>query len=330
MVTTLYQPISDSKYEEIKSEYYTKPDFNEVKKQFIKLYKGGVATNLITNYYVKDLMAKTKIYYNKWSIEDVFNYKPLVEAFVGKTLTNKKVYPDTMSDCKKIETAFRLGGKGIAGKPANFPIKTVDEILSQYNINDNYYDFSCGWSARLLGSLKNKINYFGTDPNYLLTDRLNQLANDYNETNNTNIKVDIRTQGSETFIPEWENTMGLAFSSPPYFYLEDYRVGNQSWHEGVSYQDWKQNYLKPTFVNIFYYLIQEGYFILNINNFKNYNLVEDSIQIAHEVGFKLIKEHKLNNHKRCYGKIGSNEVSFNDNSEKILVFIKDGYHLPQE
>lgn len=312
--------ITEEQWKSLKKEYYAKPDFENVKNQFISISKGGVKNDKITNYYVKDLMAKTKIYYNKWSIEDVFECKELVEFFISKTLDNKKIFPDTDSQIKKIETAMRLGGKGVASKPANFPIKTVDEILEKYNINNNYYDFSCGWGARLTSALKNKVNYFGTDPNYLLTERLNNLANDYKTTTNTNTIVDIRTHGSEDFVPEWENTIGVAFSSPPYFYLEDYKIGDQSYKEGLSYDEWKYYYLKPTFRNIYYYLIQEGYFILNINNFKDYKLVEDSIEIAKEVGFVLVGEHRLNNIKRCKSTQG-----FNDNSERILVFMKDGY-----
>lgn len=309
--------ISQKEYEEIKNAYYKKPDFADVKKEFLNLKKGGVKNSNITNYYVKDLMAKTHIYYNKWSIEEVLNCKELVGFFISKTQENKKIYPDSDSIVKKIETAFRLGGKGVCSKPANFPIKTVDEILNNYNINDNYYDFSCGWGARLCSSLKNEINYYGTDPNYMLTERLINMANDYKKVNNTNTIVDIKTQGSEVFVPEWENKIGVAFSSPPYFYLEDYKVGNQSYKNGTTYEDWKSKYLEPTFKNIYKYLVEDGYFIININNFLNYELVEDTIKIAENNGFTLYKYHTLSNIKRTNSKGG-----FNDNSEKIIVFIK--------
>ena len=75
--TQLYKEISNEDYKDIVNEYYKKPDFEDVKKQFISLSKGGVKNNNITNYYVKDLMAKTLIYFNKWSIEEVLEYKPL-------------------------------------------------------------------------------------------------------------------------------------------------------------------------------------------------------------------------------------------------------------
>lgn len=315
--TKHFMDLSDSKWQELKEEYYKKPDFNEVAKQFKNIAKGGTKNDKITNYYVKDLMAKVKLYHSKWSIEDVWECKDLVARFYAQTFTNDKVFPRNSSDIKNIETAMRLGGKGVASKPTNFPIKTVDYILDNYNVNDNWYDFSCGWGARLTGALKHNVNYFGTDPNFMLTDRLQKLANDYKETVGCKSTVDIRVTGSEIYNADWENKMGLAFSSPPYFYLEDYKIGKQSYTEGTSYEDWKNNYLKPTIRNIYYYLIQEGYFLLNINNFDKFDLVGDSIAIAEEVGFKFVKTERLKNIERCKSTTG-----FNDNSEKILVFTK--------
>lgn len=317
--TKHYKELSDDKYLELRNQYYEKPDFDLVKKQFISISKGGTKNNDITNYYVKDLMAKTKIWYNKWSIEDVFDCKDLLSRFYAQIETNDKVFPKNKRDIDNIETAIRLGGKGVASKPANFPIKTVDCILDRFNINNNWYDFSCGWGARLTGALKHNVNYYGTDPNYMLTERLNNLAKDYKDTiGNTDIITDIRTQGSEIFNPDWENKMGLAFSSPPYFYLEDYKIGEQSYKQGTSYSDWLNNYLKPTIRNIYIYLIREGYLLFNINNFDKYDLVGDTKRIAQECGFTYIGDYTLDNIKRCKSSGG-----FNDNSERIMIFIKD-------
>ena len=241
--TKHFMEISDKEWKELKSQYYTRPDFNDVEKQFEKIATGGTKNDKITNYYFKDLMAKVKLYHSKWSVEDVFNCKELVALFKSKTLENKKVFPATNSTIKNIETAIRLGGKSYAAKPTNFPIKTVDYILARYNINNNWYDFSCGWGARLTGALKNNVNYFGTDPNYILVDRLKTLARDYkNNIHNCSSKVEINSTGSEVFNPDWENKMGLAFSSPPYFYLEDYKIGKQSYTKGTTYEEWKNNY----------------------------------------------------------------------------------------
>lgn len=318
IVTKHHCDLSDELFNELKADFYKKPDLKDVKAEIKKISQGGSKLTNITNYFVKDLMAKTVHWYCKWSIEDVFNCKDLLSHFVARTKSNEKMFPQDAPLIKNVETAIRLGGKGIATKPANFPIKTVDFILKKYNINGNWYDYSCGWGARLLGSLRNKVNYFGTDPNYLLCDRLNEIADLYKETiPNTDTTVDIRCSGSEVYVPEWENTMGLAFSSPPYFNLEDYKVGEQSYKEGTTYEEWLSNYLSPTLKNIHSYLIDEGYLLININNFKEFDLVSDTKRIALENGFTYMGVETLTNIKRCnmFGDL-------NDNSEGIMVFKK--------
>jgi len=323
LITSFVAELSDDEFNQLRTDYYKKPSFKDVKNQFVKIYNGGTKNNDITNYYVKDLMAKTLIYYNKWSIEDVFDYKPLLEFFYARTLSNEKVFPPTYDKIKNIETAFRLAGKGVASKPSNFPMKTVDKIINKYNKNNNYYDYSCGWGVRLTSAIKNKVNYFGTDPNYLLTERLNQLANDFMNTIGVNLNVDIKSQGSEIFVPEWENKMGLSFSSPPYFNLEDYKVGKQSYTDGTTYDEWINNYFKPTIANIYKYLINDGYFIININNIGKNNLIKDTMDIAISNNFKYLCNEQLVNINRCFGAIGKpNECGFNDNSETIMVFTK--------
>lgn len=315
--TKHHTPITDEQYLKIKEDYFAKPTLEQVRDQIYQLSKGSMMNNRITAYYFKDLMSKVKLYSCKWSVEELFECKDLVSFFVSKTEENKKVFTDDMSLSEKVARSIQLGGKGCALPPTQFPLKIVDTILNRYNINGNYYDFSCGWGARLTSALRNKVNYYGTDPNYLLTERLSQLVLDWKSTVRNNSYVDIRTQGSQYFIPEWENKIGLAFSSPPYFYLEDYKIGDQSYKEGTSYESWKSNYLKPTFENIYKYLIDEGYFLLNINDFDNFHLVKDSIDLAVSVGFYLVGDHTLTQTKRI-----SSKGELNDNSERILVFNK--------
>lgn len=325
--TTIHQDLTDEEYEQVVKEYYSKPDFELVKKQFKTISKGGTKVNHIVNYYFKDLMAKVKIHYNNWSIEEALQYKPLVEFFAGKTAKNKKVFPEKNSLCKNIETAFRLCGFKTASKPSNFPMKSIDELLEAYNKNGYYYDYSCGWGVRLLSAMKHNVNYLGTDPNYELCSRLENMETDYKEAVSCSSSVDIRPQGSEIFIPEWENKVGFAFSSPPYFNLEDYKIGNQSWKEGTSYDSWKENYLKPTIKNIYKYLISDGIFAININNFNKYNaydLVGDTYDIAISTGFELIDVVPMKNITRCSGhkEWNKGDICWHDNDEKIMVFSK--------
>lgn len=319
--TTYDFPIlSDEELTFLRNEYYKKPLLEDVKKEFICISKGGSKNTNITNYYVRDLMDKTLNSKTKWSIEDVMNNDELLSLFWYRTTLNKKVFLDTDSVRRKIDTIFRIGAMGLVSRPSNFPIKQVDNILKKYNINNNYYDFSCGWGSRLIGSLKNKINYYGTDPNYLLTERLCSLATDYKNTLNQDTIVDIRTQGSQTFIPEWKNTIGVAFSSPPYFDLEDYKIGNQSYKEGTTYESWLCDYLEPTINNIYNYLIDTGVFLINIKDLEKYNLVDDTIKLATKIGFKYVKSIPL---KLCKKSNIKEKSGFSGIDERIYIFIKN-------
>ena len=325
--SSIEHKLTDEEFKQIAIDFYKKPDFIEVKKQLKKIHNGGTLMNKIYEYYLKEVMSKAIGPGASWSIYDGIHNKEIMEYFAGKTMVNKKIFPDTKTLADNISTAFRLCGIRYCVKLPNFPIKTIDAILDKYNVNGNWYDFSCGWASRMLGALHNNVNYFGTDPNNELCDILNDICKDYKEVNKVDgPSVDIRCQGSEHYVKEWEGKIGLAFSSPPYYNLEDYQIGDQSYKPGVSYNDWLENYMRPTIKNIYKYLIDNGYFAINVKNFEEYK-IEDSVkEIALQEGFELYEIEALKNKKRCHGDVksarGDKEVTFNKNDEHIYVFKK--------
>ncbi len=198
-------------------------------------------------------------------------------------------------------------------------MRAADLIYEKYNKNGVVYDFSCGWGIRLLSALKHKIQYIGTDPNYILCERLESLYSDWHD--NIDLKAPACTiypHGSEIFISKLENKIGLSFSSPPYFSLEDYKIGNQSYKPGMQYSEWINNYLKPTIDNIYLYLIKDGILAINIKNTK-YKMVDDILKITNEKGFKYIETLPLKNIKRQ--KSNGGQVDTTD--EGIYIFIKE-------
>lgn len=264
--TKNWLPVSENELKQYREEYYKKPSLDVVQKQMRKITNDGVMIDKITRYYFRELMAQTQLSTAKWTVEDVFNNKEICGIFKAKVLNSPKVFKSTDTMGYSIERAIALGGKGYAKVPTQFPFKAVNYILSQYNINNNMFDFSCGWGSRLLGALKYNINYYGTDPNYKLCIKLEELTTDYKQIIKRNNVVDIRPIGSEIFMSEWENKMGLCFSSPPYFSLEDYKYGNQSWKDGINYTQWLNNYLYPTLNNVIKYLIKGGILAINIKD----------------------------------------------------------------
>ena len=174
-----------------------------------------------------------------------------------------------------------------------------------------------------MSSLRCGIDYYGTDPNNLFVDKLNEFYNDYQSLRRDCPKCKIYCQGSEEFIEELENKVGVAFSSPPYFNLEDYKVGNQSYKQGMTYDNWVKSYLRPTFQNIYRYLVNDGYFIINIKDFDKIPLEQTCKDVALECGFIFHKNEELKQSFRVVKSKDSDteriDVSQNEN---IYVFTK--------
>ena len=313
--TTHWYDLSTEECNSLRKEYYKKPVFDLVAKNFKSLFKGKNVVSNIIRYYVKDLMAKVKLYTAKWSIEEVLQSDDLIRYFYSRTLSNNKVYPRKHTTIRNFEIALRLSGGGVAMKPSNFPMKTVDHILKCYNTNDNYYDFSCGWGIRMLSSMKHKINYYGTDPNNILVERLNEIHEDYDAVNKVNTFVDIRCQGSEVFVPKWKGKMGLIFSSPPYYNLEDYKVGEQS-TKGKTYEEWLDQYMYRTLKNCKDYLTDDGYLLINVKNFSKYKLYDDVLKLAESLELEYIGYEILKNITRPSSKVNLNT------DEKIMILSK--------
>lgn len=283
--------ITDERYALIVSAFSKKPSLDKVKYEMFNISCGSSVIKSITDYYYRDLMCDCIIYDSKFSINDVLGNKTLVSFIDYVTQRRHKYYytnssPDSAEGVKEaFRQFFATGGNHLARSVGQFPLDTVYYILDKYNVNGNYYDFSCGWGSRLAGALSKGINYFGTDPNYRLTERLDTYIQDYKNLVHQSVsQARIFTQGSEVAIAELKGKMGLCFSSTPYFKLEDYRYGNQSCNKG-SYEEWKNEYLRPTIENCYSYLVDNGFFIINIKNYKNYTLEEDSCEIASDVGF---------------------------------------------
>jgi len=231
---------------------------------------------------------------------------------------NDEVFLPEMTKLQKIMKAVDLGGAGVAKKPTNFDLGQTIEIIKKYNINGNYYDPSCGWGVRLVGSLCCGVNYFGTDPNYELVDRLNQIAKLFQEVDMFSPSCDIRSIGSEIFVPEWENKIGFIMTSPPYFFLEDYGIGEQSTKLYPQYDDWLKKYYLPTFQNCYKYAIKGASMLINIKDYAKYDLEEQTKILAKMAGWRFVGTEKFDNIQRI-----NVNGELNDSSENIYVFKKD-------
>jgi hypothetical protein len=304
--------LSDEQFNEIKELLTNPPTKKELADNLKKFHKGSNTITEIKNYFFRDLMYKVSLWHSKWPVEDIFLNKEIMGYFYAKSEENKAFYGDIPLKAR-MEKSIR-NGKGVCSIVSNFPPKTVQYILDNYNVNNHYYDFSCGWGVRLGVAMRNKVNYYGTDPNTKLYDKLLDFHKTYNEVIGISSDVDIKCQGSEVFVPEWENKIGLAFTSPPYFALEDYKFGEQSVKENTTYQQWLDTYMNGTIKNIKRYLIDDGVLAINIKGYNEYELYEDTKQVCLDNGFILVDEVTLEI---------VNRTNIEDNSEKIMILKKN-------
>jgi len=221
----------------------------------------------------------------------------------------------------KILQVFRLS----CGQPAvNFPALTAKWIYETYTSHIeqeeplHIYDSSSGWGGRILGAMssRKKTHYIGTDPNpdnfidELGISRYEYVAKFYNDKCVDDFSdsfakfFDVTKQGNtyELFqdgseliqhnpkFQKYKGKLDLSFTSPPYFNREQYSQDEkQSFKAYGEYEDWRENFLRPTLTTIFEYTKNDRYILWNIADIKigantYYPLEQDSRDILLELG----------------------------------------------
>ena len=163
------------------------------------------------------------------------------------------------------------------------------------------------------------MNYYGVDPNYVLVDRLYKVYDEFKKHTNCNEKCIIKPDCSEVFIPEYIEKMDISFTCPPYYDLEDYVIGNQSYKNGKSYKQWFDDFMKPTLDNSIAYVKNDGYVCLAVKNYMQYStktlipLFDDCYNYLNS---------KLKFIEFMDNKIGKLHNCDNRKDEKIMIFQK--------
>ena len=213
---------------------------------------------------------------------------------------NQRIFPTALQ-------IFRLG----LGQPAvNFPALTAKLLYEYYTEHIDgdviVYDPSSGWGGRILGAMctNRKLHYIGTDPNPDNVGRYESVAEFYNthciqdnpfwgdREKNT---YSVFTNGSEEIYNEpnfkkYEGQVDFVFTSPPYFNREQYSQDeNQSFKKFSAYEDWRDNFLKPTLTTAYKMLKDDRYICWNIAGIKVGSdkfipLEQDSIDILEDLG----------------------------------------------
>jgi len=174
---------------------------------------------------------------------------------------------------------------------SNFRPTAAATIYDHFAKNGVVWDMSGGWGGRLLGAIASGVDtYIATEPSTLAYEGLGEIVKDFGG----NTKCNIVCIGSEDFLPD-ENSLDLCFTSPPYFDVEKYSDEcDQSYIKFNTKETWVEGFLRPTFENCMYGLKYDGTMIINIADGKNnLGLEAETIRIAEEVGFRLVKKFYL-------------------------------------
>jgi len=288
---------------------------NEAYKGFGNLYMSAdEVLELQRDGYLDDTMTS--------NLKEVIDSETLKSGKVNKFFYLIRWYDVTVPVFPKILQIFRLS----CGQPAvNFPALTAKMLYEKYTEHIpsdegrvTVYDPSSGWGGRILGAMSSnkKIHYVGTDPNTdnfidgLGVSRYKYLADFYNDTC-TNDYTDtalnffepveqpntfeVFMDGSELIgnnpkFQKYKGKLYFVFTSPPYFNREQYSTDEtQSFKAYSEYEDWRDNFLRPTLTTAYEYLKNDRYILWNIASIKigkdtYFDLEGDSRKILEDLG----------------------------------------------
>ena len=255
------------------------------------------------------------------NIGDVPDSKTLKNGKIVKYVYNVRWYNINDGIFPRIVQAFRLG----LGQPAvNFPALTAKWIYENYTNHIkqeeplHIYDSSSGWGGRIMGAMssRKKTHYVGTDPNpdnfiddlgisryeYMAKYYNDKVVDTHSETMSNFFAVEKQGNTYELFqdgselisnnpkFQKYKGKLDLSFTSPPYFNREQYSQDeNQSFKAYSEYEDWRDNFLRPTLTTIYEYLKNDRYILWNIADIKigksiYFPLEQDSIDILQSLG----------------------------------------------
>lgn len=156
-----------------------------------------------------------------------------------------------------------------------FKSSVSKEIFERYN-SRKVLDFSSGYGDRLLGAISSNcvIKYTGFDPNTDLKKGHDSMIKKFcplNNKNSKNFKINYLPFENGDIL---NNDYDTVFTSPPFFELEDYVVGEQSIKNFKTFESWAKDFLFFSVDKCWEHIKENGYFILYIGDYENHKIVE--------------------------------------------------------
>lgn len=173
------------------------------------------------------------------------------------------------------------------------------------------WDPCAGFGGRLLGALSAGRRYIATDVEPETVEGNLRLAKSLGRLDDVRV---VRCPAEE-FDPG--ESLGLVFTSPPYFDREQYSTREeQSWKGHTTAESWVEAFLKPVFQTAWRRLSDMGHLVINIADLKQESevvpLVSLTVSCATGVGFRHVETLKM----------PLSNLNRKDVSEPVLVFLK--------
>lgn len=304
----------------IRKNYYVK-DADAMRINMRKvLLEGGSQITAIYNFFFEEIVNDSKRYDVSATVNQVLANDECLAAFLTK-IEEKHVFFSSPCPVFNMKQALRLGAIScVAKKLANFPLAPAKCLIYKYSLPVKsevpvYVDTSCGWGVRMLAAAATGHNYVGFDVNPRLIKQLHKQAKEIQRVL-PEWKYKIVEHGSELMHAKAIGVASFMLTSPPYYCLEEYQGAEQSYSQGMSYQHWCSSYLRPLMRNSYHYLRAGGYCLINIKDFKHYDLVHKTKLYGELAGLDFIGYESLK-----LGSIKHDSGTLN-RDEPLLVFRK--------
>lgn len=272
-----------------------------------------------------------------YKIADTFNKHRFLS-----TILNGKSPMDSFKDDIKLKKALKMSFesgdnlnycyKGFMGLVngtqacSNFRPAFAKYIYTKYCIeNGKVFDPSMGYGGRLVGFLSSHCKeYISTDPNTLSYKGNKELSQVLNKEK----KIKLYNLPIEDFpSAKYLNYFDLSFTSPPYFKKEIYSdEDTQSCNRYPEYLNWLKYFLIPFFKKQYDILKKNCLCIVNIEDIKisskTFELVNPSIKIGTDIGFKFLRKEYFNLVTARRKKNENGEFFYEKGKESVLIFKK--------
>ena len=192
------------------------------------------------------------------------------------------IWPDRFSvNATNLRSMLRTFSK--TTRVSNFRPTLAKAIIERFSRpGQRVLDFSSGYGGRLLGCIAAGRRYFGIDPSFDQIQGGIALVNALRRLGFPVPEVDLCQGPAEDVLPGLASaSVGLVFSSPPYFDRERYsHEPSQSYVRFPTYSQWRERFLTAVLAESARVLKLGGRLVLNVSNVNGYPIADDALSIA--------------------------------------------------